>query len=279
MDIQLINSTGMKTLLAFLMILNSCTNAQTLNNNGHTIETRFNPPNGFVRTTQIEGSFAKYLSNLPLKSSDAPVKLYDGTLKINQNAHAAVIDLPIGNNNLHQCADAVMRLRAEYLWKNKQYNKIHFNLTNGFLADYNSWRSGNRLVVNGNKTYWKKQAAASDSYATFWSYLEMVFTYAGSLSLSKELVSVSQKDLKVGDIFIKGGSPGHVAIVVDIAIHPKTLEKVFLLAQSYMPAQETHVLKNLENPSLGAWFPANFGTTLITPEYTFYDYQIMRFKD
>ena len=66
--------------------------------------------------------------------------------------------------------------------------------------------------------------------------------YAGTASLSKELRTVPYTSLQAGDVFIKGGSPGHVVIVVDVAIHPKTKKKVFLLAQSYMPAQQKHIL-------------------------------------
>ena len=59
--------------------------------------------------------------------------------------------------------------------------------------------------------------------------------------------------MKIGDVFIKGGSPGHAVTIVDIAINPKTNKKVFLLAQSYMPAQEIKILKNPNNSELSPW--------------------------
>jgi hypothetical protein len=46
-------------------------------------------------------------------------------------------------------------------------------------------------------------------------------------------------------------------------------EKVFLLAQSYMPAQEIQILKNSTNSELSPWFSADFVGKLITPEWTF----------
>jgi hypothetical protein len=58
-------------------------------------------------------------------------------------------------------------------------------------------------------------------------------------------------------------------MVMDVAIHESTGEKVFLLAQSYMPAQNIHLLKNWENSELSPWFSANFVEELITPEWTF----------
>lgn len=60
----------------------------------------------------------------------------------------------------------------------------------------------------------------------------MVFSYAGTASLLKELKPVALANILIGDVFIKGGFPGHAAIVVDMAIHETTKEKVFLLAQS-----------------------------------------------
>ena len=74
----------------------------------------------------------------------------------------------------------------------------------------------------------------------------MVFSYAGTASLSRELAPVNYQDMKIGDVFIQGGHPGHAVIVVDIAVHPKTKKKVFLLAQSYMPAQHTDQSGKLE---------------------------------
>ena len=130
---------------------------------------------------------SKHLRHLPLKPPGSPVLLYDGREKGNQSAHAAVVDLPIGKKDLHQCADAVIRLRAEYLWRSGRYADIHFNLTNGFRVDYARWRRGERVKVVGNETSWIQNAPASNTYATFWQYLEFVFTYAGTLSLSREL--------------------------------------------------------------------------------------------
>jgi len=35
-----------------------------------------------------------------------------------------VLDVRVGNKNLQQCADAIMRLRAEYLFQQQWYNAI-----------------------------------------------------------------------------------------------------------------------------------------------------------
>ena len=92
------------------------------------------PPVGFTR--QETDGYGAYLRNLPLKPVGTLVKHYDGTVKGYQDGAYAVVDMEIGTRDLQQCADAVMRLRAEYLWHNKKYDQIHFNFTSGFRADY-----------------------------------------------------------------------------------------------------------------------------------------------
>ena len=253
------------------------TNKSLINPSGKTLEARFLLPDGFQRTKEDSNSFGTYLRKLPLKPDGSKVKLFNGEEKIAEGVYDAVVDLPIGNKDLHQCADAVMRLRAEYLFAQKQYDKIHFNFTNGFRCDYAEWMKGKRVVVNGNKVSWKQSAQPSNSYKDFWNYMEMVFSYAGSLSLSKELKSVPIEDLQIGDVFIHGGSPGHAIIVVDVTVEPKTNKKIFMLAQSYMPAQETQILKNLKDEKLSPWYSVGFGETLNTPEWTFTKNDLKRF--
>jgi len=172
-----------------------------------------------------------------------------------------------------------MRLRAEYLWNTGQFEKIHFNFTNGFRVDYTEWMKGKRITVKGNKTNWTGGGSPSNTYTDFWSYMEIIFTYAGTLSLDKELKTVNTDELQIGDIFIKGGSPGHAVIVVDAAVNPVTKEKIFLLAQSYMPAQEIQILKNPMNTEYSPWYSVNFGKTLNTPEWKFGKDRLKRFEE
>ena len=248
-----------------------------MNPEGKTLETRFLLPDGFQRTKDDSTSFGYYLRILPLKADGSKVKLYNGDEKNAEGVYDAVVDLPIGNKDLHQCADAVMRLRAEYLYSQKQYDKIHFNFTNGFRCDYSEWMKGKRVAVNGNKVSWKQSAQPSNTEKDFWNYLEIIFSYCGSLSLSKELKSVDINDLQIGDVFIHGGSPGHAIIVVDVATNSTTSKKIFMLAQSYMPAQETQILKNPNDEKLSPWYTTNSGGAIYTPEWTFQQNELKRF--
>ena len=74
--------------------------------------------------------------------------------------------------------------------------------------------------------------------------MDYVFAYAGTYSLAHELKPAPLATLQIGDVFIKGGFPGHAVLVADVVENAQTGEKRFLLVQSYMPAQEMHVLKN-----------------------------------
>ncbi|MGB9976837.1 DUF4846 domain-containing protein [Thermovenabulum sp.] len=249
-----------------------------INEEGKTIKERIEVPEGFERIKLPEDSFGEYLRNLPLKPHGSKVRYYNGFVKP-RDVHAAVIDMDVGQRDLMQCADSVIRLRAEYLYKRGYYDKIHFNFTNGFRADYKKWREGYRIRVEGNNTSWVKQAGYNGDYATFRKYLDMVFAYAGTLSLSKEMKRVSLEDLSIGDVFLEGGSPGHCVIVVDMAVNKNTGEKIFLLAQGYMPAQEIHVLKNPGNNDGNPWYSINFKEKLITPDYVFTKDQLYRFEE
>jgi hypothetical protein len=255
-----------KTFFSITSSLQSTSKNDLIHKEGTTIQTRFNTPKGFTRKAVIESSFASYLRSLPLKPSGSKVRLYNGEIK-EDIVYDAVVDMDIGNKNLQQCADAIMRLKAEYLYAQKQYDKISFTLTNGFKVDYAEWMKGNRVAVNGNKTAWRKTVEPSNSYKDFRQYMDLIFTYAGTLSLSKELKAKDLKDIAIGDIFIHGGSPGHAVIVVDVAEN-NSGQKIFLIAQSYMPAQETQILVNFTDTALSPWYSTSM-SILNTPQWTF----------
>lgn len=222
-------------------------------------------PAGFQRMPQAPGSFGAWLRNVPLKKTTT-VYLFNGEKKRNQSAQVAVLDITTGNKDLQQCADAVMRLYAEHLYANKNYRQIVFNATDGTPINFSDWRQGWRWKLRGNKLLKLQAASPCDTRACFESYLETVFAYAGTISLKKQLQPVRNvSDIRPGDVFIEGGSPGHAVIVMDVAINHHG-GKRFLLAQSYMPAQDIHLLKNPSSSS--AWYSLP-GNVLRTPEWTF----------
>ena len=242
----------------------------------NTIETRIPTPSRYQRNKVSKNSFQEYLRTLKLKPKGSLVTYYTGTKKSNNGVYTDVVDLEIGKKDLHQCADAVMRLKAEYLWKQKRYNDIHFNFTNGHKVAYSEWMKGKRMKVDGNKTTWVQTTTPSNSYEDFWEYLELVFMYAGTASLEKELNKVDIKQAEIGDILIQGGFPGHAVIIVDKATNSQTGKAIFLLAQSYMPAQELQVLQNPNDGELSPWIALNKGE-INTPEWSFNSSDLKRF--
>ena len=144
----------------------------------------------------------------------------------------------------------------------------------GFLADYQRWAHGERIRLNAARTQasWYRINSQEDySYDTFREYLLMVFTYAGTASLPQDLevTTVGSNDtplpINIGDVIVQPGSPGHAVIVVDKA------GPMFILAQSYMPAQEIEILRGQDGPwnSLVQEQESDRYYHLATPEWNF----------
>jgi Domain of unknown function (4846) len=251
------------SLLFLQIVLLSCNNnTDTLQglNTGNTIAV--NPyrkikaiplPDGFERIKDDSGSFPKFLRNINLKENTT-VYLFNGQPKRNQFAQYALLDISTGNKDLQQCADAVMRLRAEYLFSQKQFDQIIFY-------------DNEHTVYNFSMPYTREH---------FDKYLSRVFGMCGSASLAKQLKPVNSfSQIQPGDVIIRGGFPGHAVIVMDVAVN-NTGKKIYLLAQSYMPAQDIHVLKNPNNTGLSPWYEVNDDTIIATPEYTFTQNELRR---
>ena len=245
-----------------------------INESGETLQERINVPKGYTRTEAESNSLQEFVRNYKMKPDGSPVLLYDGREKPIQSDHVAVFSMAIENYDLQQCADSVMRMYAEYFRTTGQEPRIAFHFTNGFLCDYDSWKNGKRVKVNGNDVCWVDSGKYDDSDETFVDYLRMVFSYAGTLSLQEESRQIDISDLQAGDIFIKGGSPGHVVFVTDVCENGGN--KAFLLSQGYMPAQEFHVLKNPLHEDDPWYYVSELSYPLRTPEYTFEEGSLMR---
>ena len=245
---------------------------------GATLESRISPPKYYVRIPSPATEITGYLRGMKLKADQSEVLLYDGSVKQDQDSHAAVFELDTGNRDLQQCADSIIRIYAEYYWSLGAFDKIAFHLTNGFLMEYTKWREGNRIIVDGNDVRWSMTEGYDDSYDSFRKYLDMVFAYAGTLSLTQESERVTIEQLAPGDMLLQGGSPGHCILVVDVA-QDSTGSRCFLLAQGYMPAQDFHVIKNPLRPEDPWYYEEEFIFPLETPAWTFDEGSLMRWTD
>lgn len=249
-----------------------------LNKTGMTIAERYLTPPGYGRNDIDEDSFGAFLRQQPLKPHGEKVKYYNGRQKSSEGIYDSVFDVDIGDRDLHQCADAIMLLRAEYLYSQNRYDEISFTFVSGFKAEYSKWMDGYRIRVEGNDVNYYEATEPSNTYETFRKYMDMVFAYASTLSLEKELVPVNVDDMKIGDVFIVGGSPGHAVIVVDMAENEDG-NKIFMLAQSYMPAQQTQILINPSDATISPWYSLDRIGQLRTPEWTFELDRLKRFNN
>ena len=214
-----------------------------------------NPREGFRRITVPKGSFADFLRNYPLNDDWT---VYDYTGKqlptMAQFACYAVLNIDIGNRDLLQCADAVMLLRAEWLYQQKRYKDIHFNALSGKRLNYTDYAQGDY------------------SKAKFRKYMEYVFAYANTASLIKELKPRKIEDVRIGDVFITTGDPGHAMIVVDMSMDQNG-NRALLLAQGMMPARSVHVVTNLEHGEDTPWYLIDkyleWSTLFVFPNYVF----------
>lgn len=250
-----------------------------VNEEGMTIESRFNPPDGYARETVEANSFGAYLRSYELKPYGEPAFYFSGA----ENASSAKEGVLKQRDKLvkvQQCADTTIMLRAEYLFSVGRFDEIVFNYSSGFKCDFESWAKGMRPVIasNGRDVSWVDKtssgAKADDySYENLVEYLKNVYVYANTDSLVTQFAKKDAKDIEIGDIFVATATElkaqtalvsdeaaakvtlGHAVIVADIAVN-KDGEKVFLLVEGTTPATEPCVVMN-PNTKMGMWFRIN----------------------
>jgi hypothetical protein len=236
-------------------------------------------PAGYERISIEDASFAAYLRNLSLLPDGAPVKYYDGSEKRNNEIYTAVAAIDIGFEDLQRASEICIRLRGEYLFESQQYRKIAFTISTHERISYVNWVEGLKITIEG-KPYWTKSPTEADRYRTFRRYLEFIYTYAHIETLLDDVQRASLYDIQPGDMFIQATRPGHVVMVVDVAESRETGDRIFLLAQSYKPAQSFHVLLNPGDANLSPWYSISaIDDKITTPEFIFYKRDLRRFRD
>lgn len=231
------------------------------------------PPSGYTRVEVAPDSFGAWLRGLPLRPEGSPVLAYTGdeVLAGDDSRLAAVAELDAGTKDLQQCADSIIRLHAEWLWASGQKERIAYRFTSGDLAEWRRYAAGARARISGRKVTWVSSAAADGSRAAFRSYLSLVFTYAGTLSLQELKQRPAREAVRPGDFFVLGGSPGHAVLVLDVARNAEG-RQVALLGQGFIPAQDFQVL----SPGRGGpWFPLD-GETVATPFWKPFPWSALR---
>ena len=230
-----------------------------INDFGKTVLERFDPPIGYDRVMLSSDTFGQYLRTLSLKPEGAKAKLYNGKSKPNDDVYVSVVDLPISPKDLQSSSDAIIRLKAEYLFAQKKYDQIVFHVGEEPIrfADF---------------------AQGDFNREKFNQYLDHTMEKVSTPSFCEDLKKVKLSDLQVGDVFVQNSNPnGHAVIVVDLVKNSKG-QKLFLLAQSFQPAQEIQIIANPTRDDISPWYELKEGE-LLTPEWRFMTSDLMRFKD
>jgi hypothetical protein len=218
-------------------------------------------PQDYKRIEIPEGSFGEWLRQIKLRK-DNTVYLYGGTPKADQTLHYAVLDISTGNKDLQQCADAIMRLKAEYYFSKKEYDSIDFRSAN---KRYNFQQKLDNADVNGK-----------DMHVLLLQFMETVFMNCGTYTVDDMTRTIDLYNILPGDVFVKAGAPGHAMIIVDVAVNETTGKKIYLLAQGYMPAQDIHIVINPTSSTLSPWYEINDDEKITTLGWIFTKDQLKR---
>lgn len=231
------------------------------------LDERFAAPPGFTRVAVGAGSFAEFLRTLPIRT-DRLVVLDFRSRPLLRPA-AAIVYLDVGETDAQQCADTALRLYAEWRWSRGLATGSAFHLTSGDRVRFADWVAGERVVAAGRGITRHSGARRASSHASYRSWLNLVFRYAGTQSLRLDSAAVPETaPLEAGDVFVEPGSPGHAVVLLDLAEAPDG-RRVALVGQGYMPAEDLHVLGAGPPTTVdGVWFVLpGPGGQLATPSW------------
>jgi hypothetical protein len=218
-------------------------------------------------------SFGAWLRTLPLAPAGTPVKSYLGRVVLPPDHPnlAAVVAIDIGNVDLQQCADSVIRLHAEWQYAEGRRDQS-YRAASGAAMPFARWARGERLVPDGMGFAWKASGRADAGRASFRRWLDGVFAFANTGSLARDGEPVAPDDLRPGDFVVQAGSPGHAVLVLDVARAGD--RRALLLGQGFMPAQSFQVLRPGEG---AAWFLVEPGATALdTPFWPPFPWKALR---
>ena len=206
-----------------------------------------------------DDAFYKFLCSLPRKKRMAEIKNYMGEDAGMSYYKYCVIDFPL-LSPVEQCADICMHLRAEYFYRQKQYDKIHFHDVGG--KDHKYTGGASRQALN--------------------TYLKKIYNISNTASMYAEMQIVpSLSDIRPGDVLIypaKGNKLGHVVMVSEVAKDAKG-DIYFQVMQGFTPACELHIVKNNDISGNSPWFKLDPNADAIKIDnFTFRKNQLRRWK-
>ena len=253
--------------IAFVLCLIKCNDI-----NAPIVTTKL-PASKNISTNFPGNSWQYFLQHLPVVKG--AIVDYKGNLISNQEKHFAIINYDVGTSDLQQCADALIRLRTEYLFAQHQYDKIGFHFCSGDYYSWNMYCEGLKPAVNGNHVnFVSTNVLHNRSHTSLRNYLDIVYSYASTISLCKELKPTDS--FTVGAVITWPGSPGHCCIIINETTDNNG-EKLYKLAEGYMPAQSIYILSNPYEPQLNPWYHLNKNEVL-TASCDFKNFYLKKFE-
>jgi hypothetical protein len=208
------------------------------------LESLFDPPEGLSAEPVAGGTFGAWLGGLPVDPARTTPHTSRGMPTLSPSAGIIVLD--VGEKDLQQCADSILRLHAEWAWSRggSARQAIAYHFTSGHRASWADWTAGREWQVRGSEVIRAKGSPRTPSRQQFRLYLEQVFIYAGTRSLpadTRELTAAEAPE--AGDILVNPGSPGHAVLLLRTA-RGDDGDLYALLGEGWMPAQEFHVVRD-----------------------------------
>ena len=230
------------------------------------LSNHYQPPAGYQRVAVGPGSFAAWMRTLPIRRDRTDVRSYQG-ISLDRPS-AGIIAMDVGNRDLMQCADSVIRLHAEFLWAKGRQNEAAYRFTSGDETRWRDWVGGERMHITGSRVRRTQGAPRSAKHASYRRWLDLVFTYAGTVSLARDAAIPSvETPVEPGEFYVEAGSPGHAVIVLDVVKNADGV-RLGLLGQGFMPAEDIHILRSPLAVE-GVWFrlPSQEDEVLPTPSW------------
>jgi hypothetical protein len=220
----------------------------------------------------LANTWTYFLQHLPVV--DKPIVDYKGRVIDYQQKHVGIIPYDVGTTDLQQCADALMRLRAEFLFQQNHNEEIGFHFVNGHYYSWNDYCNGIRPTLKGREIKFITTTHSEKNHESLRKYLDIVYSYASTISLAKELKPTN--DFEIGTVVIHPGSPGHCFIIIDERRNEQG-QKTYKLAEGYTPAQSIYVLRNLNEQGISPWHQLKMGV-IETASYRFDNYKLAKFE-
>ncbi|HOS93484.1 MAG TPA: DUF4846 domain-containing protein [Armatimonadota bacterium] len=238
------------------------------------IASRIGIPAGFHEVPVEPGSWPEWLRFLPLMPAHSPIRGADGRPLgwPGIPAPPGVVDMDVRRNQ--ECADTILRLRAEYLRWAGHDDRLAFSLAGGGTISWADWRRGMRPVPVGGRVRMVRMAGPSESRQSFEAFLDAVFNWCNTDSLSGDGIPATPEDLRIGDFVSRpgAGARGHAMMIVDLAVDADGNRRALIL-QGAMPAQSAHLLR----ASTGsAWIPIYPAPCFSVPGWREFTWDLLR---